>query len=233
MDPNQQPDQTPIPPQQPAQAPPPPPPQQEPRYSTGTSSYDPNYLDSIAAAPPAQKFFSGSFGKIFFVMIGLFVLAVSLIVAFQGGDNTATLQQVAVRLDDMSRTTNTVQKNLTSNNLKEINTKFKVWIDNTERDAEGLLKLGGVKKTDYSKDMIRSEEALMKDLDAKFEDARLSVRLHRVYSTTMTLEIEKLISLFTKLSKNPSSKIQEFATNATKNVEPIKKEFSEYVDDGN
>ncbi len=232
MNPNEQPDQTPIPPQQPAQAPPAPL-QQEPRYSTGTPSYDPNYLDSISAGPPAQKFFSGSFGKIFFIMIGLFVLAVSLIVAFSGGDNTATLQQTAVRLENMSRTAKTVQKNITSNNLSEINTKFEIWIDNTRREAEGLLKLGGIKKTDYSKDMIRAEEALMKDFDTTFENARLSVRLHRVYSTTMTIEIEKLITLFEKLSKNPSSKIREFAKTASDNVEPIKKEFSEYVDDGN
>jgi hypothetical protein len=49
----------------------------------------------------------------------------------------------------------------------------------------------------------------------------------------MALEIEKLLSVFTTLQKNPSSKIREYAADATKNLEPIQKEFDEFEDDGN
>lgn len=166
-------------------------------------------------------------------MLGLFALAVSLIVAFSGKDNTVDLQKMSVRLENMVRVTKTAQKSITSNNLKEINTKFSVWVVNNQREAESLLNLGGVKRTDFSKTMIQSEDVIKDNLNIKFEDARLSVRLHRVYSTTMTLEIERLLNIFSKLSKNPSPQIRKFADDAVKNVEPIKKEFSEYVDDGN
>ncbi len=235
MNPQQEPNQypQPDPPPRPTPAPPVVAQQEEPRYSTGTPAYDPNYLDSISAGPPAQKFFSGSFGKIFFIMLGLFALAVSLIVAFSGKDNTAILQKTSVRLENIARTTKTIQKDINSNNLKEINTKFNIWATNSQRDAEDLLKLGGVQRTDFNKEMVRTEEARIDELNSKFEDARLSVRLHRVYSTTMDLEIEGLLNLFATLSKNPSSKIRDFANTAVKNVKPIQKEFNEYVDDGN
>jgi len=223
----------PPPPPQPQQRPPQPEIPPEPKYSMGTPTYDPNYLDSIAPQPPAPSFFSGSFGKIFFLMLGLFVLAVSIIVAFSNKDNTADLQQMVVRLENFERTVDTVHKNLTSGNLKEINSRYKLWLADARTKGQKLLDIGGIKKTDYNRDMVKSERAYSEELDSKFEDARLSVRLHRVYTTTMVLEIEKLLNVFQKLKKNPSPQIREYADEAIKNAEPIKKEFSEYVDDGN
>ncbi len=222
----------------PPAGPPPPRPRQpempaEPKYSTGQMSYDPNYLDSIAPQAPAPSFFSGSFGKIFFVMIGLFVLAVSLIVAFSGRDNTKDLQQMVVRLENMEKVVDSVHDDFKSNNLKTINVQLDTWLANNRREGQELLDLGGVQRTDFSKEMIRSEEAYASELEAKFEDARLSARLHRVYKTTIVIEIDKIINVFKKMQKNPSPQIREYAESAVKNVEPIQKQFDEFEDDGN
>ena len=257
MDPNQQPNIPPTggPEPQPQTQPFPPQPQpapQQPTYAapqpvqpvmpqTPTSytaappqTYDPNYLDSIAPPPAPPKFFSGGFGKILFGLLGLFVLAVSLIIAFSGKDETADLQQVAVRLDNFALTTKTVQKNLKSNNLSNTNSNLQIWITGQKSEAEALLKKGGVKKTDYSKTMVASEKKLSDDLDAKFEDARLSARLNRVYATTMASETEKLINLLnTMAKKNKSKQIRDYAKNASTNLQPIQKSFDEYTDDGN
>ncbi len=198
------------------------------------SVYDPNYLDSIAPPPAQQKFLSGTFGKLFWVLIGLFVLAVSLIIAFSGGDNTADLQQVAVRLDNFSKTAKTVQKNLKSNNLSATNSNFQIWLTGNKAAAEDLLTQGGVKKTDYSKSMVASEKKLADDLDAKFEDARLSARLNRVYASTMASETEKIINLLNTMSKkSKSAKIRDFAKNAATNLKSIQESFDKFVDDGN
>jgi hypothetical protein len=231
MDPNQQPNQTP----QPSYQPQPVAPQTPTTYgATPAPAYDPNYLDSIAPPPPRAKFFSGSFGKILFGMLGLFVLAVSLIVAFSGKDDTADLQQIALRLDNFTTMVKKVQISLKSNNLSTTNSNFQIWMTNSKHDSETLLQTGGVKKTDYSKTMIASEKKIAADLADKFEDARLNARLDRVYASTMAAETQKMINLFNSMAKkNKSSKIRDYAKNTSTNLVPIQKSFDEYTDDGN
>ena len=236
MYPNQQPDQ-------PQQSPQPYPPQPQPPVApqpptayaaTPPVAYDPNYLDSIAPPPPRGKFLSGTFGKVFFILIGVFVLAVSLIIAFSGKDNTADLQQVAVRLKNFALTAKTVQKNLKSNNLATTNSNFQIWMTNAQKDSEDLLGKAGVKKTEYNKTMVASEKKISTDLDAKFEDARLSARLERVYASTMASETQKLINLYNTMAKKSGAKaIRDYAKNASANLTPIQKSFDSYVDNGN
>lgn len=250
MDPNQQPNPAPTPnpyppqnPQPPAAQPgmpvqPPqaaPPPQLPTAYtSQPQSSYDPNYLDSIAPAPAAPKFFSGSFGKIFFILIGLFFLAVSIIVATSGKDDTADLQQIAVRLDNFSKTSKTVHKNFRSSNLSTTNSNYMLWIADSKRQAEDLLGLGGIQKSDYDKKMMAEEKTIMTELDEKYEDARLNARLERIYAASMAAETEKLLNFYAVMArKNKSDKIRDYATSASKNLEPLHKAFDEFVDNSN
>lgn len=227
MDPNQQPIQ-PTPPQQPAM------PQTPSSYSTPVQSYDPNYLDSIAPPPPQAKFLSGTFGKVFWILITVFVFAVSLIIAFSGKDETADLQQVSVRLDNFAKTAKTVQKNLKSKTLTSNNSTFQVWLVGNQTAGEALLKKGGVSKTEYNKTMVKSEAKLASDLDAKFEDARLSARLNRVYASTMSAETQKIINMLNTIAKkNKSKQIRDYASNASTVLVPIQKIFNDYKDSEN
>ncbi len=258
MDPNQQPNQlppqpvpqpqpTPLPPQpgyaaqpqvqQPAQQPvqptyPAPP--SEYQAPTSPQAYDPNYLDSIAPPPPRSNFLSGSFGKIFFVLIGLFVLGVSLIIAFSGKDKTADLQQISVRLDNFTKTVKKVQPSLRSTNLSNTNTNFTIWLTGNQSQAEQFLKDEGVKKAAYDKKMVSSEKKLTDQLDAKFENARLSATLNRVYASSMAAETQKIINLLNAMAKkSKSTKIRAYAKEASSNLQPLQKSFAEFNDDGN
>lgn len=230
MDPNQQPEQTPAPAAQPQTQPQPP-----SSYAPPVeSSYDPNYLDSIAPAAPRAKFLSGTFGKVFWVLIGIFVLAVSLIIAFSGKDDTADLQQMSVRLDNFSKSTKLVNKHFKSKNLKIINGTFMIWLSDNQGKGEGLLKSGGVKKTDYNKQMVKDEAKLAQDLDEEFEDARLAGKLNRIYANTMAYETDKLLNMLNSMSKKSKSKqIREYAKRASASLVQIHKDFEDYVDDGN
>lgn len=227
MDPNQQPVQA-TPPPQPAM------PQTPSSYTAPVQEYDPNYLDSIAPPPQQGKFLSGTFGKVFWILVGVFVLAVSLIIAFSGKDETADLQQVSVRLDNFSKTAKTVQKNLKSKTLTSNNSTFQVWLVGNQTAGEALLKKGGVSKTEYNKTMVKSEAKLASDLDAKFEDARLSARLNRVYASTMAAETQKIINMLnTMAKKNKSKQIRDYASNASTNLVPIQKIFDDYTETAN
>lgn len=210
-------------------------PQTPSTYSnTPQPNYDPNYLDSIAPPPPAPKFFSGSFGKIFFGMLALLFVAVSIIVAFSGKDPSADLQQVTVRLENFSKTAKTVQKSLASNNLSDTNTEFQIWLSGNQSTAEKMLKDGGIPKGKYNKTMVASETKIATALDTKFEDARLNARLDRVYANTMAAETTKIINLLNSITKkNKTGKVHDFAQTASKNLVAIQKAFEGYNDDGN
>jgi hypothetical protein len=231
MDPNQQPGQTPTP-QQPVQ---PPVPQTPTSYGPPVeTNYDPNYLDSIAPAAPRGKFLSGTFGKLFWVLIGVFVLAVSLIIAFSGKDDTADLQQMSVRLDNYGKSAKLINKDIKSKNLKTTNTTFMLWMTGNQAEGETLLKSGGVSKTEYNKTMVKSEAKTAADLDAKFEDAKLAGTLNRVYASTMAAETDKLINMLNTMAKKSKSKqIRDYATKASASLVQIQKDFNDYTDDGN
>lgn len=227
MDSNQQPVQ-PTPPPQPAM------PQTPSSYTAPVQEYDPNYLDSIAPPPQQGKFLSGTFGKVFWILVGVFVLAVSFIIAFSGKDETADLQQVSVRLDNFSKTAKTVQKNLKSKTLTSNNGNFQLWLVGNQTAGEELLKKGGVSKTEYNKTMVKSEKKFASDLDAKFEDARLSARLNRVYASTMAAETQKIINILNSMAKkNKSKQIRDYASNASANLVPIQKIFDDYTETAN
>jgi hypothetical protein len=231
MNPNQQPNQ-PQQPVNPYQPQPQPVPQQVPTAYPDVApqpAFDPNYLDSIAPPPPRANFLSGTFGKLFFVLIAVFVLAVSLIIAFSGKDNTADLQQIVVRLTNLTLTAKTVQKNIKSNDLSQDNTNLTIWMANAQSEGQDLLDKAKVKKTQYDKKMVASEKKIKDDLDTKFEDARLNATLDRVYASTMASETQKLINLYNVMSKkSKAAAIRTYAKNANSNLTPIQKSFDTF-----
>lgn len=263
MDPNQQPNPyqpTPEQPQQPLQPVAPQPEQPQPQiqqpeplqppvqslpvpdpyppapvnYPEPVPNYDPNYLDAIAPQAARPNFFSGSFGKIFFIMIGVFVLAVSIIIAFSGKDKTADLQQTTVRVTNFYQLTKNEQDYLTSDKLSSTNSSFTLLLANAETAGQSLLKQAGVQKSQYNKTMVASEKKLDTNLTNQFENARLNGDLNSDYARTMAAETSKLISLFTTMSKqSQASKIRSYAKNLATNLTPLQKSFDGYVDDGN
>ncbi|MCA9334649.1 hypothetical protein KC953_00725 [Candidatus Saccharibacteria bacterium] len=231
MDPYQQ--QNPN--QQPLEQPQPVAPQPPTNYGAPQPpAYDPNYLDTIAPPPPRPSFFSGSFGKIFFILLGVFVFAVSLIIAFSGKDNTADLQLLSTRIENLSLVSKSAHPKLKSNNLSTADSIFQAWIVNSSRQAKDLLDKAGVKKSQYAKTMVASEKAIAEELDQKFTDARLNAMLDRVYANTMSTETAKLIALFNTMAKTSKSPvIREYAKSTSADLVPIQKSFADYVDDGN
>lgn len=202
-------------------------------YGAGNpqQDFDPNYLDTIAPSAKPPTFFSGSFGKIFFALIGVFVLAVSIIVAMQGGEETADLQQVVVRLDNYNKVTKEYGLKIKSNSLKTNNSRYSIWALNALRDGEDLLKQAEVKKTQYDKKMVALESTGSADLGQKLEDAYLNAIMDRVYAGTMANETQKMIILYDNMSrKSKAQKIREYAAKAVNDLKPIQKAFEDFVD---
>lgn len=224
MDPKQNPDQTPQTPIQGTSA-----------YNGPSQNYSPDYLDSISPTTRKSNFISGNFGKFFWILIALFVVAVSFVISGSSGKApTADLELIAVRTDNFQQITKKVKNNLRSQNLTDINQSFNSWLLEANQKSEDLLKAAKVQKNNYNKSMKNGETKLLKDLDTKFEDARLAASLNGVYASTMSAETTKIVNVLNSLAKkNGSPKIRQFAKDQASSLAKIRDQFSSFVDDGN
>lgn len=200
---------------------------QQPGYGPQpTPTYAVDYLDQIAPPPQNPKFLSGVFGKAVIGLGVVFVLAVSLIVAFGNTKKTADLEQVSVRLGNFQSISKANQKNIKNGKLLATNSLYQIWIANADRDAGTLLAQAGVKKKDMSKDMLAKESETATELSAKFLDAKLNAELDRVYAREMAYQAELLLTMYTKMSKSSQAQaIRDYAKKMSENLTPIQKAF--------
>ena len=194
-------------------------------------AYAVDYLDQIAPPPARQPFMSGFFGKAVIILGIIFVLAVSLIVAFGNQKRTADLENMAIRLDNMKMTAKNTHKDLKNGKLLATNSNYQIWIANANRDAYQLLTQAEVKKTSMDKKMIAGETTARKELEEKFTDAKLNANLDRVYAREMAYQTQLMVTAYTKMSKTSEAKaIREYAKTSADNLTPIQKSFADFDD---
>jgi hypothetical protein len=195
-----------------------------------TPTYAVDYLDQIAPPPAQPKFLSGFFGKAVIGLGVIFVLAVSLIVAFGNQKKTADIEQTAVRLGHMQTIAKANQKNLKDGDLLATNSRFQIRIANDAKDASTLLAQAGVAKKNYSKQMVAIEDTAATELSEKFLDAKLNAEFDRVYAREMAYQADLLLTMYKKMARTSQAKaIRDYAKNAATNLEPIQKSFAEFA----
>ena len=75
---------------------------------------------------------------------------------------------------------------------------------------------------------IVTEEANEK-LIQRLEDARLNAVFDRVYAREMNYQLDTVVTLMKKIYKQTKSKsLREFLVNSEKNIQPLKKQLSEF-----
>lgn len=204
-------------------------PQLQPYGPQPTPTYAVDYLDQIAPPPARAAFLSGFFGKAVIALGVVFVLAVSLIVAFGNTKKTADIEQAAVRLEHMKSITYNNQKVLKDGKLLALNSQYQIWIAGAASEAKTLLAQAGVQKKSYDKKMVAEEQTTATELSDKFLDAKLNANLDRVYAKEMAYQTELLVTHYKKMSKASQAKaIRDYAKVAATNLEPIQKSFSEF-----
>lgn len=174
---------------------------------------------------------SGFFGKAVIILGIVFVLAVSLIVAFGNQRRTADLENMAIRLDNMKMTAKNTHKDLKNGKLLATNSNYQIWIANADRDAWKLLAQAEVKKTSIDKKMIAAESTKKTELTEKFTDAKLNANLDRVYAREMAYQTQLMITAYNKMSKVSEAKaIRDYAKSSAANLAPIQKSFADFDD---
>lgn len=136
---------------------------------------------------------------------------------------------MAAKLENITRVVDEQQKEIKSTNLSNANSNLKTQLTNLERETNELLVRAEVKKSSWDKEMVAEQKALRTDLTQKFEDARLSAKLDRVYAQEMAYQTEIMINELEVIGKRtPGQAFKDYSKSAIDNLKPINEAFANF-----
>ena len=189
-----------------------------------------DYLDQISAQP--QKKFDLLKQKP--IMIAGIVLIVTVIIAAIFGiismnkpSTTKNLERLGARLVSTQDTAKKADSIIKSSKLLNINSNLNINLTNIIRDITPLLEAQNI-KIDKINEKTKLEESNTKMLE-RLEDARLNVKYDISYAGEMNTQLGNTLILISQIYKSTKkNQIKDFCDTAYKNLEPIKKQFSEF-----
>ena len=188
-----------------------------------------DYLNQIA---PHQTHKFDLFNKkpVMFEAIGIGILLIFAIFAVIGNlssSGTKTNEKLAARLNATSSVVDGAKTKMKSSQLRAINAGLNTLLLNEITDITPILAKDGITITKIDKTITSAEstDAML----ARLEDARLNIAYDRVYAIEMTAQLDKIIVLMNQIYKSTNSaSLKAFLSNSLKNLEPIRKQFSEF-----
>lgn len=193
---------------------------QEPQYSV-------DYLNQIAS-PTQQSKMPKHFGLIA-IILGIMVLLTVAIFIF--GTLTATEEttpiDVAVRLETLETVTRDSQENLSSGDLRSINSNLTLALTNSTRELEGFLGADAKAVTKLAKDNPQGAE-----LNKTLEDANLNAVMNRTYPREMAYELEVTLLMIEELEKgNISKSFADYLAKTRADLEPLYEQLKAFNQD--
>ncbi len=196
-------------------------PSQPPQYSI-------DYLNQIA---PQQK---QSAPNKLLVIVG--ILVVLLLVTFAiiglsrlGGASSATkLQTLAARLTTLQTVADKAQPNIKSNQLRSSNSSLGLFLTSANRDIAAPLTNNGINPKKLDSAIVTKENG--KQLTETLENARLNAIYDRTYAREMSYQLSTTLLLMDDIADSTNSKsLDEFIETTKANLEPVKKQMSDFV----
>ncbi len=184
----------PNPPTQPGQQIPPP----QPEYGI-------DYLNQIAApvkrsVVPSPLVLAGIVGTGLLIIVGFALIVFNS--APSAVDKAAALK---VRLTSLQQLASTSQQTLRDNDLRSTNAAFTLYLSNTLRDINDPVTAMGASAEAVVKPITATEAAHIKDIQTKFEEAKLNVMFDRTYAREMAYQIGVLGTMMTGVYKTTTS----------------------------
>lgn len=191
-----------------------------------------DYLNQISTPPPKR----GKISTLMYVLAGavlFLVLIVVLGLIFSGGSTStpAKTNELYMRLTVLRDETKDQHKYLRNNQLRSQNSSLTLFLTNSITDLSSAMAASGVdaSKLDNDKAYKAEAAALKTELDDKFEEARLNVRLDRAYTIEMSYQLNVVASLITAIQgRNTSETMQTFIANNAENLATIAEEFNDF-----
>ena len=191
------------------------------------NQYSIDYLNQIA---PQQKK-SGLGNRLFFAIIGGGILLAVIVGFFAlssgAGGPTEKMQTLAARLITLQSVADKSQKTIKSGTLRSTNSNLAIFLTNANRDIVDPLKNNGITIEKIDKKITAAENG--DKLTKTLEDARLNAVFDRVYAREMGYQLDTVASLMTEIyDKSNSKSLKEFMVATDKNLEPIKKQLTDF-----
>ena len=198
-----------------------------PDQNQNQQQYSVDYLNEIASKP--QK--PGMSSKLFLIIVGggLLVAIVVGILALSGGGGgpKEQMQTLAARLQTLQTVSSDSQKTIRSGDLRSTNSNLAIFLANANRDIVTPLAANSIDIKKLDKELLAKESG--EELKKTLEDARLNAIFDRTYAREMAFQLDTVAALMQEIYANTKSKsLKEFLLNTDKNLQPIKKQLTEF-----
>lgn len=189
------------------------------------------YLNKISADSKTQAtrgssapLFSGTMKKFLIIAAVLFVgIIITAIILSSLKTTPLTFDQLKLRTDNLNSSINVYQPRVKSTSLRASSTSLRTILTNISTNITPLV-------TEEPAETIIAEETTIKSsLDATLEHAKLTGTLDRVYSTQMSYEVKRLMTLISTLAAASSKpEIVNFLTETYQSLDILLPTFTEY-----
>lgn len=191
------------------------------------NQYPIDYLNQISpeVKKPAMQ------NRILYIVISAAVLLTLVIAVFallgSGSGSSKSLSTLAARLQTLQSIASTSQQTIKSSQLRTINSSLSLFLTNTNRDILEPLTANKIKSTALDKTVLAKENGA--ELKKTLEDARLNAVFDRTYAREMSYELDTVAALMKELyTDTKSQSLKAFLETTDTNLQPIKKQFSDF-----
>ena len=193
---------------------------QDPQYSV-------DYLNQIAPQQPKSSM--PKHGKLFAVILGIMLLLSVGIFIFGTLNSTEEVSagDLGVRLKTLEQVTRDSQEDLTSGELRSLNSNLTIALTNASRDVTQFLG-----EDVASLDKLAKENPADDELRARLTDAELNAVMSRTYPREMAYELEGTLLMLDTLEKEyTNDAFLTYVEKTRSDIEPIYETLSTFNED--
>ncbi|MEI6228536.1 MAG: hypothetical protein WCP11_00715 [Candidatus Saccharibacteria bacterium] len=191
-----------------------------------------DYLNQIAPqqAPKGLLGVLMSNKKMMILVIAAIVVVLFFIVAAVGsssGNTGKPSEKLAARLLATQQIVTDGTAKLKSSKLRTYNANLTIYLTNTIRDIEPLLKNENTDIKKLDKKVTNAESSA--DTLSKLENARLNVVYDRTYAREIAYKLNTVLAMMSQTYKNSNNKtLKTFLEDAIKNLKPTQSQFADF-----
>ena len=192
--------------------------------------YSVDYLNAIATKPAAKILNP-------FVLWGLIAgvllvgVVVIMFVASAGGSPTDSLTRFGARLSSLKTVSMDAQENITSSDLRTLNSSLTLVLTNANRDLQDPLEAEDISLEDEKNSQVEQVTNETSQLTKRLEDARLNAVFDRTYAREISFYLKSLRSDMSVLYRSSSSDSLKTILNTTDdNLAPLQTGFANFTD---
>lgn len=200
----------------------------EPRSSFPEQPTGIDYLNQIAAPPPAQGFDKKT--KIIMIILGI-VGVLGLILIFimaQQTSRNVDPSQMAARVNKLLTVSQKYNKKLQSNEMQSTNSSLISVLTTAEASLTTPLKDAGIDYAKQKKEIIARDPSTA--IEKKLDEAALNAQLDIAYAHEMNVQITDTIALMQRLRKaTNSTSTREYLVKTIADLQGIQKQLTKII----